>query len=68
MTYTTIQGDMWDSIAYKTLGDTDHTDRLILANTEHIGTYIFPSGIVLNIPEITENPSNSLPPWKRVSG
>ena len=26
-TYTTVQGDMWDSIAYKQLGDTAHTER-----------------------------------------
>ncbi|MBQ8208118.1 MAG: tail protein X [Clostridia bacterium] len=68
MTYTTVQGDMWDSIAYKTMGDTAHTDKLILANQKHIGTHIFPSGVVLTIPSITEKLSDSLPPWKRVSG
>ena len=28
-TYTTVQGDMWDSIAFTQLGDTAYTDRLI---------------------------------------
>ena len=27
-TYTTVQGDMWDSIAYKQLGSTSYTDQL----------------------------------------
>ena len=31
-TYTTVQGDMWDSIAYKQLGSTSHTDKLLNSN------------------------------------
>ena len=27
--YTTIAGDMWDAIAYKTLGDEAYTDRTV---------------------------------------
>ena len=34
-TYTTVQGDMWDSIAYKQLGDTAHTDKLMNANLRY---------------------------------
>ena len=30
--YTTIAGDMWDGIAYKTLGDEAYTDRLMKLN------------------------------------
>ena len=64
-TYTTKSGDMWDSIAYRQLGSTSYTDRLIDANLEHRDIYLFPSGIVLVLPEI-ERPVNSLfPPWKR---
>ena len=64
-TYTTKSGDMWDSIAYRQLGSTPYTDRLIDANLEHRDIYLFPSGIVLVLPEI-ERPVNSLlPPWKR---
>ncbi len=65
--YTTVQGDMWDSIAFKELGDVAYTDKLILENPEHIGTHIFPSGVLLNIPEIIESAFNSLPPWKKVN-
>ena len=64
-TYTTKSGDMWDSIAYRQLGSTAYTDRLIDANLEHRDIYLFPSGIVLVLPEI-ERPVNSLlPPWNR---
>ena len=64
-TYTTKNGDMWDHIAYAQLGSTDYTDRLINANLEYKDLYLFPSGVVLQLPEI-ETPVNSqLPPWKR---
>ena len=46
-TYTTVQGDMWDSIAYAQLGSTDHTDKLMNANLQYRKYYIFPAGIVL---------------------
>ena len=68
-TYTTAQGDMWDKIAYSQLGAVRHTDTLIMANLEHRDVYIFSAGIVLNIPDVKgTEASDSLPPWKRVSG
>lgn len=69
MTYTTIQGDKWDGIAYKVYGDTKFTDVLIEANIEYRDIYIFSSGVVLEVPEVeTRITSDDLPPWKRVSG
>ncbi|WP_298029679.1 tail protein X [uncultured Dysosmobacter sp.] len=65
-TYTTVQGDMWDRIAYAQLGDVAHTDKLINANLQYREYYLFPAGIVLVLPDIPENTSNSLPPWKQV--
>ena len=65
-TYTTVQGDMWDSIAYAQLGDVAHTDKLMNANLRYREIYIFPAGIVLTIPEVKESVSSSLPPWKKV--
>jgi len=65
-TYTTIQGDMWDSIAYPQLGDVAHTDKLMNANLQYREYYIFPAGITLVLPEVTESPSSLLPPWKQV--
>lgn len=64
-TYTTIQGDTWDMIAYKKLGSTNYTDQLISANMEHVGILLFPAGVTLRLPEITEKVSGDLPPWKR---
>ena len=68
-TYTTVQGDMWDGIAHKTLGSVALTDRLMWANRRYLGFYTFPAGIVLNVPEVERNSSvEGLPPWKKVSG
>ncbi|MGD9567518.1 MAG: tail protein X [Sedimentibacter sp.] len=68
-TYTTVQGDMWDSIAYSQLGDTAHTDKLINMNQQYIDYYIFPAGITIILPDLAvEDVSNMMPPWKQVSG
>ena len=34
--YTTIAGDMWDAIAYKTLGDEAYTDRIMTVSYTHL--------------------------------
>lgn len=67
-TYTTKQGDMWDTIALSQYGTISVVDKLMMANTEHIGTYLFPAGVVLDIPELddTDSKSDILPPWKQV--
>ena len=64
-TYTTVQGDMWDSIAYAQMGSTRHTDKLMNANLKYLGYDHFPAGIELVIPEVQEPVSSTLPPWKR---
>lgn len=66
-TYTTIQGDMWDSIAYSQLGSEAYTGELIRLNYAYLDYYVFPAGIVLTLPEKTVDLAASLPPWKRVS-
>lgn len=65
-TYTTVQGDMWDSIAHTQLGSTDYTDKLITANLAYRNYYILPAGVVLTLPDISEETSSTLPPWKQV--
>lgn len=70
-TYTTLQGDMWDSIAYSQLGSVAHTDILIRQNIQYNDIYIFPAGIVLELPDVnshTDSASDAMPPWKRVAG
>ena len=65
-TYTTQQGDMWDSIAHKTLGSVLLTDRLMWANRRYLDVYTFPAGIVLEVPKVkAEAAAESLPPWKQ---
>lgn len=69
MTYTTLQGDMWDLISHKVYGDVRFTDVLIAANPRYNKVLVFSAGIVLNIPEVEERVSaDSLPPWKQVDG
>lgn len=63
--YTTISGDMWDKIAYEQMGSVLHTDKLIKANSKYAALFVFPSGIVLTIPEVEEKINMELPPWKR---
>jgi phage tail protein X len=64
-TYTTVQGDMWDMIAYRTLGSISLTDKLMMANRKYLGFYTFPAGIILAVPEIEQKPmTEGMPPWK----
>lgn len=67
-TYTTIQGDMWDSIAYNQLGDVAYTDKLMNLNASYLGYYIFPAGITLELPDVSAETPGALPPWKQVAG
>lgn len=64
--YTTIAGDMWDVIAYKTLGSELYMDKIISENLAYRETVIFEAGITLVIPEKSVSVSSSLPPWKKV--
>lgn len=64
-TYETMQGDMWDMIAYKLYGTESGMNVLLEANQQYADTVIFPAGIRLIIPEYTEPLPNTLPPWRR---
>ncbi len=63
-TYTTIQGDVWDLIAYKLYGDEKYMKNLIEANWKYIDTVVFSSGTVLNVPEIPEEEIDGVPFWR----
>ena len=63
--YTTIQGDMWDLIAYKVYGKETCMDKLIQANTKYMNIAVFPQGIKLNCPELNTEDRSFLPPWRR---
>lgn len=64
-TYSTIQGDMWDSIAYKLYGTEYAINALINANQQYKDIVIFPAGITLNVPVYEAPITNNLPPWER---
>ena len=63
-TYTTIQGDMWDLIAYKVYGNEAYMTDLLEANEQYKSTSVFPAGVVLTCPEIPVKKSRIAPPWK----
>lgn len=69
MKYITVQGDMWDSIAYRQLGDVAYTDKLMALNPAYLDYYLFPAGITLTLPELSVETASSSPlPWKQVAG
>lgn len=63
-TYTTTQGDAWDSIAYKLWSEERLAHLLMQANPQHMDVLIFPAGVTLAVPH-AEKPQKifSLPPW-----
>ena len=65
-TYTTVQGDTWDSIAYKLYGDEAHTDVLMENNYPYLDFFVFPEGIVLKVPEVSlySEDDFEVPEWR----
>ncbi|RKJ18428.1 phage tail protein [bacterium D16-50] len=63
-TYTTVQGDMWDSIAYRVYGSEKHMDVLMRANMELLEIFVFGAGVVLAVPEIHAEEEADMPPWR----
>jgi hypothetical protein len=62
--YTTRAGQQWDEIALDVYGDEEHADILMQANPWELGTYQFPAGVVLKTPELEEDQTTELPPWR----
>lgn len=52
--YTTSQGDTWDSIAYEQLGNEFLVHKLFACNPSLLDYLIFPEGIDINIPDLSE--------------
>lgn len=65
--YTTVQGDRWDTVAFKAYGDPMKITPIVEANTHVPKQPVLPAGIILNIPiqERDKVTPNILPPWKR---
>ena len=67
MTYTTKQGDMWDSIAKSLYGAEKYAENLMRANHAYITTVVFSAGVVLTVPVVdtaSAASAASLPPWR----
>jgi len=68
-TYTTISGDTWDIIARKAYGDELKADRLMQEreNLPLLDYQVFPSGMVVTIPDISEEDAYEadLPDWRK---
>ena len=64
-TYSTIQGDAWDSIAYRLWGDERLAAALIEANPALADTLVFDPGVVIVVPavDLSAQPMKHLPPW-----
>lgn len=63
-TYTTIQGDTWDLIAYKLYGAEKYMKYLIEANWQMLDVLIFSSGTVLTVPGLREEADEDAPFWR----
>lgn len=63
-TYTTIQGDTWDSIAYKLYGAEKYMKNLIEANWPLLDILIFSAGTVITVPDLPEESEDDAPFWR----
>lgn len=63
-TYTTVQGDMWDSVTLKIYGGEQYMKTLLEANEKYMGSVVFPAGLTLSCPNVEKPVSSFLPPWK----
>lgn len=67
-TITTIQGDTWDTIAFRVYGNVLRTQDLMEAreNIRLLDYQVFPAGIVVATPEVeTPAATDDLPEWRK---
>ena len=65
MTYKTIQGDTFDSIAFKLWGEEKYMKELIQANLDYADVLVFSPNVELNVPTVEEGwDPEELPFWR----
>lgn len=65
-TYTTIQGETWDEIAYKVYGGEKYAAFLMANNYPLLDILVFSAGTVVKTPDIPRHEdSDGLPPWRK---
>ena len=62
--YTTVQGDMWDSIARQLYNNESLMHILIDANPQYRTIAIFPANCLISVPEISRAARVTWPPWR----
>lgn len=62
--YTTIQGDMWDSIAYEFYGDVKYIGYLLQSNPELLDIFVFSAGTSVYVPKLPEEMELDVPEWR----
>ena len=67
-TYQTVQGDTWDLMAHKLYGNVFLLPPLLEANRQYLDVVIFPSGIILQVPELQAEQiaDADVPPWRNI--
>lgn len=64
-TYTTKQGDAWDAIAFEVYGDEKYTGYLMQNNFPVLDYFVFPSGVVLQTPDLpADSTTTGMPIWR----
>lgn len=63
-TYETVSGDTWDIIAKKVYGKEKYADYLMQNNWLLLEYTIFPAGVIVKCPELTEKVDEDLPLWR----
>lgn len=63
-TYTTVQGDMWDSISHRVYGSEKYMGHLMQANPDLLHIFIFGAGTVLTVPALETEADPDLPVWR----
>lgn len=66
LSYITLSGDTFDSIALDFYNEERLSHHIISANPQYRNTILFDGGEELRIPIIKQEASDTLPPWKRV--
>lgn len=65
--YITIDGDRWDTVAWKAYGNANLYPQIMEANPDVVADPVLPTGTRLLVPIATapEIDKTNLPPWKR---
>jgi len=69
ISHVSVAGERWDLLAWRYYGDATLYSPIIMANPTIPIEPVFEAGLVIAIPILQVNPSQTraLPPWKRMA-